>query len=209
MLSIAAAYYGREIKPLNLLLLAAAITAWANPFYLWGDLSWYLSFLTFFGVLMLAPLIQARFPGRWHESIIAGVALESISAETMSLPFILHSFGQLSLIGLPANVLVTSLVPLAMLLCLIAGLAGMLLGPLDGWLAWPAQILLNYMLDVSHLLASLPGIFLQNLSLSITGMLIIYLVILYVILLLQGKTKRLKHATITDRNVRTQQMVNY
>ena len=38
----------------------------------------------------------------------------------------LYIFGQMSLIGLPANVLVVTLVPLAMLLGLAAGLAGML-----------------------------------------------------------------------------------
>jgi predicted membrane metal-binding protein len=39
MLSIIASYYGRSFKPLNLLALAAAITVWANPFYLWSDIS--------------------------------------------------------------------------------------------------------------------------------------------------------------------------
>ncbi len=63
VLSIAASYYGREFKPLNLICLAAAITAWANPVYVWSDLSWYLSFLAFFGVMIVSPLIQTRWPG--------------------------------------------------------------------------------------------------------------------------------------------------
>ena len=207
-LSIITAYYGRELKPLNLLVLAAAITAWANPFYVWSDLSWYLSFLAFYGVMILAPLIQARFPGRWHESIIAGVALESVCAETMSLPFILHIFGQMSLVGLPANVLITTLVPLAMLLSVIAGLGGMLTGSLAGWLAWPTMILLNYMLDAAHFMAHLPHIFLQNLSLSLAKTFVLYALIIFVTVLLHHKTKSSKHARITDRNVWSQQMVN-
>lgn len=199
-LSIAAGYYGRSFKPLNLICLAAAITAGANPSYIWGDLSWYLSFLAFYGVMVLAPLIQARFPGRWQRSVFAAVALESICAEVMSLPFILHIFGQMSLVGLPANVLVVSLVPLAMLLSLVAGLAGMIISAYGGWLAWPAVWLLNYMLDVAHLLAGLPHVFVQNRSLSLGGMLSLYAVVAALTIMLQHKTKPARTAIITDRN---------
>ncbi|HEY5442394.1 MAG TPA: ComEC/Rec2 family competence protein [Candidatus Saccharimonadales bacterium] len=199
-LSITASYYGRDFKPLNLLALAAAITAWANPFYVWSDLSWYLSFLAFFGVMVVSPLVQARWPGRWHQSLVGGVALESVCAELMSLPFILYIFGQMSFVGLPANVLVTALVPLAMLLGTIAGLAGMLIGPVAGWLAWPAALLLNYMLDIAHLMAHLPHIFVQNLSLPLAGMLGLYGLIILLTVVLWHKTKLPRADIITDMN---------
>jgi ComEC/Rec2-related protein len=199
VLSIAAGYYGRTFKPLNLICLAAAITAWANPVYVWSDLSWYLSFLAFYGVMVVSPLIQARWPGRWHRSLLVSVALESVCAEVMSMPFILYIFGQMSLIGLLANVLVVTLVPLAMLLSLIAGLAGMLAGSFAGWLAWPAALLLNYMLDVARVLAGLPHIFVQNRSLSLAAMLGLYSVVATVTIMLWHKTKPLKSDTITDR----------
>ncbi len=200
VLSIAAGYYGRAFKPLNLIAFAAAITAWANPFYIWSDLSWYLSFLAFYGVMILAPLIQIRWPSRWHDSLIAGVALESICAEIMSLPFVLYIFGQMSLIGLPANVLVVTLVPLAMLLGMVAGLAGMLTGAVAGWFAWPASLLLSYMLDIAHLMSHIPHIFIENRSLSLAGMLGLYVLITLFTIILQHKTKRLKPVTITDMN---------
>lgn len=189
MLSITAAYYGRAFNPFNLLALAALITAWANPFYVWSDLSWYLSFLAFYGVMVLAPLVQARWPSRWCRSIVGAVALESVCAEIMTLPFVLHIFGQMSLAGLPANVLVVALIPLAMLLGTVAGLAGMLAGTMAGWLAWPAQVLLNYMLDIAHLMASIPHVFIQNRSLSLTGMLGLYGMVILLTCVLWHKTK--------------------
>lgn len=198
VLSITASYYGRTFKSLNLIALAAAITAWANPVYEWSDVSWYLSFLAFYGVMVISPLIQARLPGRWHQSIIGSVALESICAEVMSLPYILYIFGQLSLIGLPANVLITTLVPLAMLLSLFAGLGGMLAGAAAGWIAWPARLLLNYMLDMANLLASLPHVFIQNRSLSLAAMLALYTIITAATLVLWHKTKPSPRATITE-----------
>lgn len=200
VLSIAAGYYGREFRPLNLISLAAAITGWMDPVYVWSDVSWYLSFLAFFGVMVIAPLIQARRPGSWHKSVIGAVALESVCAEIMSVPYILYIFGQMSFIGLPANVLVVALIPLAMLLSVVAGLAGMLAGSLSGWLSWPAVCLLNYMLDVAHLLARLPHVFVQDLSLPLYGMLLLYAVIAGLVMVIHNKTKPPKTAIITDRN---------
>lgn len=198
MLSIWAEYYGRPFRPLLLILLAAAITAWANPYYLWSDTSWYLSFLAFYGVLAVAPTIHERWFRRW-KSVLIGVAIESISAELMTLPFILFTFGQMSFIGLPANVLVVTLVPLAMLLSAIAGLAGMFFGNLAGWFTWPANLLLNYMLDVAQLLSRVPHIFKQQLGFSRWQMLASYAVVVGTFALLAHKTKAVDYATITDK----------
>lgn len=200
VLSIATAYYGRNFSPLSLIAFTAAITAWANPVYIWSDLSWYLSFLAFFGVMIISPLVTARWPGKWHDNIVGSVALESVCAEVMSLPFVLYIFGQMSLVGLPANILVVTLVPLAMLLGLVSGLAGMLVGSFAGWLSWPANIVLTYMLDVAHIMAHIPGIFVENKALSLATMLAIYLVICLLALSLWHKTKTARSGTITDTN---------
>jgi hypothetical protein len=85
-----------------------------------------------------------------------------------------------------------------MLLSTIAGLAGMMLGPAAGWLAWPARGLLNYMLDIAHVMAHLPHIFVQNLSLSLATMLGLYSLIIGLCLALWHGTKSSKSATITD-----------
>lgn len=200
VLSIAAGYYGRQVKPLLLIAMAAAITAYANPFYVWTDTSWYLSFLAFFGVMVLAPMFAMRLHIKWQNSLLAMVALESLCAELMTLPFVLHTFGQMSFIGLVANVMVVALVPLGMLLCLAAGLAGMLAAPVAGWFAWPARLLLTYMLDIAHLLARLPHIFVENIDLPTFEMLALYVLAAGVTALLWNKTKHLKSDTITDKN---------
>jgi competence protein ComEC len=198
VLAIAAAYYGRSFKPLTLLALAAAITAWANPFYVWSDVSWYLSFLAFFGVMIVAPLVLRRLPNRLSASLVVTVAVESLCAELMTLPYVLHIFGQMSLIGLVANVLVVALVPLAMLLCLIAGLGGMLVPVLAGWIGFPARLLLNYMLDVAALLSRIPHIFLQNLALSLSSLLTLYTAAGAIVWTLHKKTRHPESGTITD-----------
>jgi len=203
LLSIVAGYYGRTFKPLVLILLAAAITGFASPFYVWTDTSWYLSFLAFYGVMVVAPLVSRNWRARWRNSIVVMVALESFCAELMTLPFVLHTFGQMSFIGLVANVLVTALVPLAMLLGLIAGLAGMLIPAMAGWLAWPAQLLLTYMLDIVQLLSRIPHVFVQNLNFSLAEMIVSYALIGLFSAALYWK-KKSKNATITDKNNKEQ-----
>jgi competence protein ComEC len=169
VLSLWAWYYGRQIKPIVLISFAAAVTGLWNPFYVWGDLGWYLSFLAFFGVLVIAPLIAARF-FRKSPKLLTMVVLETLSAEIMTLPLILMTFSQLSLIALVANALVVPLVPIAMLLSAISGAGGMLIPQFAGWLAFPARLLLTYMLDIVHLMASVPQEFLH---VSITPVLMI------------------------------------
>lgn len=201
MLSIVTGYYGRSFTPLNLILLAASLTAWANPFYVWSDTSWYLSFLAFYGVMIVAPRLGRRLRPRWRDSLLVTIALESLCAEILTLPFILHTFGQMSLVGLVANVLITTLVPLAMLCSVVAGLAGMWIGAVAGWLAWPARIVLTYMLDLARILSRIPGVFLQNLSFSLAQMLWAYGGIFAISWLLWSKTKVMRHAKITDRKL--------
>ena len=196
-ISIATAYYGRTVKPLHLITMAAAITAYANPIYVWSDISWYLSFLAFFGVMLVAPLMSSRLPSRLAESSLVAVGIESICAEIMSLPIVLFTFGQMSLIGLPANMLVVALVPLAMLLSLLAGLACMLAPIIAGWIAWPARVLLNYMLDTAHLLAHVPHIFVENLRLPLSEMLLWYAGISMFVAALWFKTNQ-RSAILTD-----------
>lgn len=187
VLAILAGYYGRRVKPLVLLLVAAALTAWANPYYIWTDVSWYLSFLAFFGVMVVAPLVMLRLPKRAQGSLVIAVAVESFCAELMTLPYVLHIFGQMSFVALVANVLVVALVPLAMLLCLLAGLAGMLVPALAGWFAFPARLLLTYMLDIAGMLSRIPHIFIQNVGLSLAQLLLLYGLLATALLVLYHK----------------------
>lgn len=148
-LILLAAYYGRKFKPLVLISLVAAVTAGINPGYV-HDLGWQLSFLAFFGILVLAPAIEARFI---IQNPIAKLVTESLAAQIMTFPLIALIFGTLSLVSPLANVLILPLVPLAMLLTFVAGLAGMTIPIWSGWFAWPAAAMLQLMLAVINKLA--------------------------------------------------------
>lgn len=147
-------FYGRKIHPIVLLSLSAALSVLVDPFQLWRSVGWYLSFAAFFGVIIMAPLIVSK---KREKSIFALLIAESVSAGLMTLPIIAAVFGRVSVVGILANVLVTPLVPLAMLLSFIAGLSGWFVSAISGWFALPARFLLTYMLDIANIVSRLPG----------------------------------------------------
>lgn len=155
-LVVVAWHYGRHIHPLILLLFAASVTAFINPVYLWSDVGWYLSFTSFAGVLMLAPLLERRIFAGKKPHILLQVCFETICAQLATLPVELFIFGKLALLAIPANVLVDPLIPLAMVLTAAAGFVGMLIPELAGWVGVFVNGLIGYMVWVVHFLASIP-----------------------------------------------------
>ena len=99
----------------------------------------------------------------------------------MTLPLIMMIFGQMSLVALLANVLIVPLVPLAMLLSAIAATIGAITPEYAGWFAWPASLLLTYMLDLVHILAGIPKA-LVHIKISPTLMLSAYIVVITLVL---------------------------
>lgn len=207
-LSLIAWFFGRVFKPMFLLLFVAALTAGINPIYLWSNIGWYLSFTAFFGVLVLGPLLKERFvPEKWQDNLLPSVLSETVSAQLCTLPIILFIFGRLSIISILANMLVVPLTPLAMLLSFLAGLSGMIGLFFSKLVVLPGQIVLEYMLSVSSLLAKVPY---ANVEVRINTIQMIAMNLLLVafVLLLRMKVTA-KAATITEieessDNVRTQ-----
>lgn len=189
-------YFGRTWKPWLLIATTAAITVFWNPLYIWGDISWYLSFLSFFGVLILAPALVRRIYKQREPKFLLAIVFETMSAQILTLPLVLYVFQRISFVSILSNILVVPLVPFAMILALVAGLAGMFIPAVAGWFAWPAKLLLTYMLDVARVLARIPHV-VGTYVLSGQGLVWLYGIELFVVGLLWNKTKP-KYGIVTD-----------
>lgn len=154
--SLLAWYYGRAFHPFVLLPFVAGITVLAQPSYVWGDLGWQLSFAAFFGVMVVAPLLQRYFFGRDPPGVLRQVLGETTAAHLVTLPITVGAFSALSHVAIVANLLIVPLVPLAMLLTFIVGCVAIVLPALAEWVGIPAQWLLSYMTTVATYLAELP-----------------------------------------------------
>ena len=155
-LSLLAWYYGRKFHPLMLILYVAAATAWWNPVFLWSDIGWYLSFLAFGGVLILAPLLAHLLYGKETPPALVQLVIETFAATIMTLPIILFIFGQLPVLSLLSNMLVAPIIPLAMLVTTLAGIGGIMLPSLLGIVGVVAGWVVGYVIAVVELLSSLP-----------------------------------------------------
>ncbi|MFA6228473.1 MAG: ComEC/Rec2 family competence protein [Patescibacteria group bacterium] len=159
IMALAALYataLGRLTGIKNILACTAAIMLLFNPFTLLDDVGFQLSFASVLGLGYLLPIIKRYFkdwPEFWQ---IKEIVLTTGSAQLSTLPLILYYFGRLSLLSLPANLLILPIIPPLMILSLINAIAGAIfpaLGKMIGWLTWLA---VQYWLTVSRLIDSLP-----------------------------------------------------
>ena len=130
-----------------------------NPLLLVYDPGLQFSFVATLGLIFFTPYVAIRL------SLIKNFTLREIVATTISaqiavLPILLWQTGNLSLVALPATILVMPVIPFAMGFGAIAGIAGFLFSSLIPVLALifglPAFMLLAYVIKVAEVSASLP-----------------------------------------------------
>lgn len=197
-LSLVVWFYGRNIHPVVLLFFAAAISILIEPSYIWGDVGWLLSFGSFAGVLILAPLLQSYFFGEARPSILRQVVGETLSAQLATLPLIMFIFGTVSYVAIIANVLVLPLIPLAMLLVFLCGILSFIFMPLAALVAIPTTWLLQYMVWVANGLSSFSWSY-QEISISFAMAILLYLALAALIFWLwRGTHLRLERTNIVE-----------
>lgn len=166
-LSLLAWYYGRNIHPVVLILLAAAITLLLDPSFLWGDIGWYLSFAAFGGVIFLVPLVNHFFWGDKEPGVLRYIFVATVAAQIATFPIIALAFSQYSPLALLANLLVQPVVPLAMLLTFVAGVGGLIAPAVANIIGWPAEIILSFTTNLTSWMSSSP---LATGKIEITGL---------------------------------------
>ena len=186
-LSLVAWYFGRNIHPFVLLPFAAAITLLVRPAYAEGDIGWMLSFSSFIGVIIFAPLVHAYFWGVRKPKAVRQVVIETLSAQVVTLPIILFVFGAFSPLALPANVLIVPLIPLVMLLSFIGGISGLIYAPLAWLIALPSEMLLRYMTWVVEKMSQVP-LASRTLSIGVEAVIVLYLFIFVAIVYMWRRT---------------------
>lgn len=137
LLSLIALASGRITHRLPLVLMSGVMLAILNPLGMLYSLSWQLSFLAFVGILFLNPVIETFF-SRWG---ILGTSLsETLSAEIMVLPLLLWQFGTISLVSPLINLVILTLIPMAMALSALQAfisLISIFMGRIVAWITYP------------------------------------------------------------------------
>jgi competence protein ComEC len=160
-LMLGATLSGRPGSALGAVTLAAAVLVAWRPLVV-DDVAFQLSFGATLGIILASQRLQRLIEPclRWLPGPLADLLAENLAITTSAslavLPIIATSFGRLSLVSLPANLLAAPAFILALAGSLLAALAGVIdphLGRLAGELAY---LPLTYLVRLGRIAAGLP-----------------------------------------------------
>ena len=156
LIAISGQLSNRVYKPERALALVAFLMVAWNPYLLVFDSGFQLSFLATAGLMLFSSYFNQLYARAPHSFLIRDTLVATSSAQLSVLPLLLYESGNLSLIGMFANIMVLPVVPLAMAFSMIGALAGIIIPVAAPLLGLPAHILLSYVLAVAHILSLVP-----------------------------------------------------
>ncbi|MDQ6657987.1 MAG: ComEC/Rec2 family competence protein [Actinomycetota bacterium] len=115
-----------------------------------------LSVLATAGLVLLAPRWSKTLRGKGWPPGWADLVSIPLAASVMTLPVIALLSGAVSIAGIPANILVAPVVPIALIIGLLCGLVGPLWAPVGNALARADGPFLRWIAWVAHSLARMP-----------------------------------------------------
>src|SRR3989338_4216232 len=138
------------------LLLAGVIMILINPFVLAYDVSFQLSFIATIALIFFTPKIEQYFLWVPKHFKLRDIVSVTFAVYIFVLPFILYKMGNLSLVALPANVLVLPFIPITMILGFLTGLLGVINYFLSIPFGYVSYLLLHCELGVINFFSQIP-----------------------------------------------------
>ncbi len=146
---------GRTYDVARALTIAGIVMVLINPLVLVYDVSFQLSFIATIAVIFFSPRIEKYFMWVPEKFGFRDVVSITFAAYVFVLPFILYKMGNLSLVALPANILILPFIPFTMILGFLTGISGFLFYFLSVPFGYLAYFFLHYELSVISFFSSL------------------------------------------------------
>ncbi len=167
----------REKTSLNALALTAIVMLLWNPLSLW-DISFQMSFMAVFAILLLYQFIAQWIPQHWlsRSSVIGkmwGTIAVSLAAQAGTAPLVAYYFGRFSSYFLVTNLIA---IPLTIVILYVsATMFALSIFPLiQRWVAWGLSWLSQLLNDSLAVIASWPGASVENIHLNLVQVILIY-----------------------------------
>jgi len=170
---------GRAYVAKQALLLSFLAIILYSPISLTHDVSLHLSFLATAGIVYMGEyvdvLLRHYFP-RVTSVALRGICTTTVCAYLATLPYIMYTFGTVSVYALLANILVLPFVPVAMLLSFLVVMASYVSPLVAEIIGIFDTALINCMIGVARLIETLPfSTFVLSVSLAtMCGMYILF-----------------------------------
>lgn len=140
----------------RILIIVALFMIIHNPKILVFDSSFQLSFLATIALIYVAPLVENKLLFVTEKFKLREFATATISTQIFVLPLLLYKLGELSLVGLPVNILILAFIPLTMLFGFLTGAVSFIGVAFSIPFAYISYALLSYELKVVEIFSSLP-----------------------------------------------------
>ncbi|MEO5927771.1 MAG: ComEC/Rec2 family competence protein [Patescibacteria group bacterium] len=176
---------GRPASSSRLLLVAATILLLFNPWQLFFDAGFALSFLAMWGLLVWAPIIESHLAFLPKKFEIRTTLSMTLAATLATAPYQAWAFGNLSLAGLFTNVLALPLVPFVMGWGMMTAVWGELPGHFV--VSTPTLGLVRVIDVIASLADKTPWLQFELKDVSLASIAAIYLVMVYFARLLSKK----------------------
>ena len=155
-LALIARATGRNYDVARALILAGVAMILLNPLILVYDVSFQLSFIATVAVIFIAPRIERHFSWVTERFQLRDIITVTCAVYVFVLPFILYKMGNLSLVALPANILILPFIPFTMFLGFMTGFLGSVFYILAIPFGYLSYFILHYELGVVNFFAHVP-----------------------------------------------------
>ncbi|MCM2338867.1 MAG: competence protein ComEC family protein [Burkholderiales bacterium] len=180
-LALFARLIGRNYDVSRALILAGVIMVLVNPFILVFDVSFQLSFIATVAVIFYTPKIEKYFLWVTPRFKLRDIVSVTVACYVFVLPFILYKMGNLSLVALPANILILPFIPPTMLLGFLTGLSGFVSYAFSVPFGFVSQLLLHYELSIISFFSNLPFAAISIPNFPLVFVLVIYIYFVYLL----------------------------
>lgn len=155
-LALIARATGRNYDVGRALILTGVLMTFFNPLILVYDVSFQLSFIATVAVIFFAPRIEKYFIWVPEKFKLRDIVSVTCATYIFVMPFILYKMGNLSLVALPANILILPFIPLTMLLGFLTGILGLILYVFSAPFGYLSYLFLHYELGITAFFSHLP-----------------------------------------------------
>ncbi len=159
------------------LLVAGFFMVLINPYVLYFDLSFQLSFLATYGLLVISPWLENKLSSVPNIFSIRDSLVATLAAQIIVSPLLIYAIGEFSLVSPLVNVLVLWAVPLSMLVGFIVALLGLWVPIITVVPSIIATWFLSYQLWVAEFFARLPFAVVSLPVFSVWVMVVVYILL--------------------------------
>lgn len=181
ILALIARSTGNSYNITRALVFSGALMVLHNPYILYFDISFQLSFMATIGLIYLSPVFKQYFkwlPSKWG---LQDIASATIATQVFVLPFILFKMGTLSLIAPITNMIVLPFIPATMLFGFMTGILSFVSEILATPFAFVSHVLLSFEIKVVEVFGGLSFSVIEMQNFSVIFVIVIYIFIFWII----------------------------